>query len=161
MSLFDDTLIVFPNNVIELVATRITTLYPELLVVKRPLKSSDNTQSVGLFPSDWLPDTSSFEMPSKEPTVQVYLIQLQTFCKEFDEAKGIATHSVMSKVMRSLLYNDLPLQVGLNTLSVTMNGATEKIQRRGVNRQKYLSNEIDGQFLYLSTLEYYIETETK
>jgi hypothetical protein len=162
MSLFDDAIAVFPNNAIELIATRLKNLYePDLLIVKRPLKHTDNTQSVGIYGGEWFPDQSSFEFASKEPTVQVYLIKIQAFCKEIDEPRGIAVHSVMAKVMRSLLYNDVPLAVGLNALSVTMNGATERIQRRGINRQQYLNNEIGGQFLYLSTLEYYIETETK
>lgn len=161
MSLFTDATAVFPNNAAELIAVRVKALYPELLVVKRPLKHTDLTQSVGVFPAQWVPNTESFEFPSKEPTLQTYLVNIQAFCKEMDEAKGIAIHSVMSKVMRSMLYNDQPLAIGLNVLQVTMFGSVEKIQRRGINRQTYLSNEIDGQFLYLSTLEYYIETETK
>lgn len=162
MTLFDDATAVFPSNAIELIAYRLNALYgPEVLVVKRRLKVTDNTQSIGVFPITWLPDVTSFEMPSKEPTVQRYMIGVQSFVKDSDEQRGIAVHSVMAKVIRSMLYNDNPLQVGLNSLSVTMNGATEKIQRRGINRQQFLDNLIDGVWNYLSTLEYYIETETK
>lgn len=161
MSIFDDTTAVFPNNAANLIATRITDLYgPDLQVVKRPLRVSDLTQSVGVFPSDWYPDETSWEFPSKQPTLQRYIIKIQSYAKDFDEERGIAVHSVIAKVMRSLLYVDVPLAIGLNALQVTMDGTIERIQRRGVNRQQYLSNEVAGEFLYLSTLEYYIETET-
>jgi hypothetical protein len=163
MSMFDDATAVFPNNVAELIAQRIGDLYaPDILIVKRPLKIIDKTQSVGVFPSDWFPDETSWEFPAKQPTIQRYIIKVQSFCKDMSEERGIAVHSVMSKVMRSLLYGDQPLAIGLNTLSVAMDGTTERIQRRGINRQSFLSNEIpQGEFLYLSTIEYYIETETK
>lgn len=162
MSLFTDATVVFPDNAIELIWTRFRDLYePDLTVLRRPLRSTDGSQSVGIHGTDWVPDETSWEFSSKEPTVQRYLIRVQGLCKESDQEKGIKIHSVMAKAIRSLLYNDAPLQVGLNLLSVTMNGATERIQRRGVTRQKYLSNEINGTFVYVSSLELYIETETK
>lgn len=161
MNPFDDATAVFPNNVASIVAARIQVLYPDLLVVKRLLKRTDRTQSVGIAPDVWIPDITSFEFKSIEPTVQRYLIRVQAFAKDTVEERGIATHSVMAKVIRAMLYRDQPLDVGLNTLSVTMFGATERIQRRGVNRQQFMNNEIDGTFLYLSTLEYFVETETK
>jgi hypothetical protein len=162
MSLFTDATVVFPNNAVALVAARLQALYsPDLLVVKRPLRTTDNTQSVGVYPGAWYPDETTYEMPSNEPTVQRYTIQVQCFAKDMDRERAIAVHSVMSKVIRSLLYNDAPLKLGLDVLSVTMDGAIEHIQRRGMTRQQYISNEIDGIFHCLSTLEWYIETETK
>lgn len=162
MSLFSEVTAVFPNNAIELIWTRAKDLYePDLNILRRPLRSTDGTQSIGVHPTDWVPDETSWEFTSKEPTIQRYIIRIQALCKESDEEKGIAIHSVMSKAIRSLLYNDNPLQVGLDMLSVTMNGVTERIQRRGISRQRYLSNEINGLFVYLSVLDFYLETETK
>lgn len=159
---FSDVTAVFPNNAIALMVARTQMLYPEdLRVLRRRLKATDDTQSVGIYPMRWEPDETSYEFSSREPTVQIYRIGMQVFAKDSDEEKGIAIHSVMSKVMRSMLYNDIPLQVGLNALSVTMNGSTERIQKRGISRTQYISNEIDGVWLYLATHEYWIETETK
>lgn len=152
---------VFPNNAIDLIVTRLGALYPTLTIKKRPLKHTDGPYAVGMFASDWFPDDNSIEMQSREPTVQNYLVTIQGFVKSLTEEDGIASHSVMSKVVRSMLYTDNPLKVGLDALSVTMNGSTERIQRRKVGRQRYLSNEISGEFLYLSSIEYRIETETK
>lgn len=162
MGLFSDTTAVFPNNACNLMAARIDDLYhADLFVVKRPLQATDNTRSVGISPAWWEPDEDSYEFASLEPTVQTYRILIQSFVKNSDAEEGIAEHSVLSKVIRSLLYRDGPLRVGLDMLSVTMNGATERIQRRGIRRSQYISNEIQGNWFFLNTLEYYIETETK
>jgi hypothetical protein len=77
-----------------------------------------------------------------------------------DEERGLATHSVLSKMVRSMLYRDDALRVGLLALSVVMNGSTERTKRYGVNRQNFVSNELSGSWLYLSTLEFQLETET-
>ena len=160
--LFTNATAVFPNNAISIITARIKALYPDdLRVVRRPLKTTDDSQSIGIYPWRWEPDETSYEFTSREPTVQIYRVGIQTFAKDTDEENGIAVHSVMSKVTRSLLYNDVPLQVGLNALSVTMNGSTERIQKRGISRVQYISNEISGVWLYLATHEYWIETETK
>lgn len=162
MSIFDATTPVFPNNVCNLVAARIDDLYhDDLFVAKRMLMPTDGTRSVGIAPAWWEPDEDSYEFNSLEPTVQIYRIMVQIFAKNTDKEIGIAEHSVMSKVIRSLLYRDQPLRVGLDTLSVTMNGVTERIQKRGIRRSQYISNEIQGNWLFLNTLEYYVETETK
>jgi len=162
MSLFDETTEVFPSNAIQLICDRAAMLYPDLFIIQRMLRQADPTQSLGVYPLNWLPDEGSYETGNfEEPTIQRYVIGVQTFVMHADPVKGIQIHSVLSKVMRSLLYNDVPLSVGLNQLQITMFGKTEKIQRRGIARTKYLSNEVRGQFLYLSTTEYWLETQTQ
>lgn len=162
MSLFSTKTAVFPNNAQSLIKARLDDLYgDEVLVVGRRLKPTDDTMSIGVAPDMWIPDESSFEFRSLEPTVGTYTIWIQSFVKNSDEEEGVQLGSVLAKVVRTTLYRDMPLQVGLNSLSVTMMGATETIQRRGIRRSQYLSTEIQGNFLYLNTLEYYIETETK
>lgn len=165
---FDNSDDVFPNNVIQLVVARLITKYPNTFVCRRPLRAEDGTQSIGVYPTDWNPDDTSYEfrmpqalVPAGFPTVQVYLINIQSFVKDTSEERGIGTHAVMSKAMRSLLYNDSPLAVGLRSLRVSMDGATEVIQKRKIVRQKFVSNEINAEWLYLSTLQLQIETETK
>ncbi len=165
---FNDSKDVFPSNVIQLIVARLKTKYPRTGVLARPLRHTDLTQSIGVYPTDWSPDTESYEFPqvsmdrpAGHPTLQTYLINVQSFVKDMEAERGIRTHASMSKAMRSLLYHDAPLAVGLRSLRVEMDGVAEVIQRRHILRQKYISNEIDGTFLYLSTLQYSIETETK
>lgn len=161
------TVDVFPMNVINLMAVRLQTLDGDLMVVKRSLRDSDGTQSIGVYPIVWTPDETSYEMigsdasnPKAEPTLQRYVIGVQSYVKDTDEEQGIAVHAILSKMIRSLLYRDAVLAVGLNALSVTMNGSTERIQRRGISTQRFLASEVQGVFMYLSSLEYFVETET-
>lgn len=156
---------VFPNNAVDLIATRCGLLDADLWITKRPLRESDPVQSIGVFGSQWNPAEDSYEMrggaPSThEPTLSSYLIGVQAFVKDMDEEKGLATHSVLSKMIRAMLYRDAPLRLGLRSLSVVMDGSTERTQRFGIRTQRYLSNELQGSWLYLSTLEFWLETET-
>lgn len=162
MSIFDADTPVFPNNAAELIKHRLEDLYSDYLdIYGRRLTVTENTKSVGIAPDLWVPDESSFEFKSFEPTVSTYTIWIQCFVKNSDREEGTKEHSVLSKVIRTMLYRDSPLAVGLNQLSVTMMGATERIQKRGFRRAQYLSTELQGNWLFLNTMEYYIETETK
>lgn len=157
---------VFPNNGITLIKARAKLLDKDLEVFGRPLRSSDPNQCVGIFGSQWLPDDESYEMLGgpegrHEPTLQSYLITIQAFVKDMDEERGLATHGVLSKMVRSMLYRDNPLRVALLSLNVQMNGSTERVTRMGIRQQRYFSNEIQGSWLYLSNLEFWIETETQ
>lgn len=154
---------VFPNNAVNLIAAQAQALDPDLFVVRRPLKESDNLQSVGVYGFQWIPDETSYEMRGlgpREPTLQRYLITVQAFVKDMDEERGLAVHSVLSKMVRSMLYRNNTLRVALNALSVVMDGSTENTTGFGISRQNYVSNELSGSWLYLSTLEFWLETET-
>jgi hypothetical protein len=156
---------VFPNNVVELVTSRTKMLDADLFVIKRPLRESDPNQSVGIFAAQWLPEEQSYEVIGApqghhEPTLQQYFTTVQAFVKDMDEERGLATHSVLSKMIRSMLYRDEPLRVALGALSVTTDGSIERTQRWGIRQQRYFSNELSGSWLYLSTLEFWLETET-
>lgn len=156
---------VFPNNVVELVATRSVLLDSDFFVIKRPLRESDPNESIGVFAQQWTPDEATYEMrggpqgPS-EPTLQRYLITVQAFVKDMDEERGLVKHSILSKMIRSMLYRDEPLRVGLAGLTVQMNGSTERLQRWGIRQTRYFSNELNQLWLYLSNTEFWLETET-
>lgn len=166
--MIDPTIEVFPNNVCSLLVARIKTIDPDLRIFQRALRDSDGTQSVGVYPITWTPDETSFEMNGQppttqaagEPTLQRYIIGVQAFVQDSNEEQGIRVHSILAKQIRSLLYRDPILAVGLSTLSVVMNGSTERIQRRGIQVQRFLANDVQGVFMFLSSCEYYVETET-
>lgn len=166
---------VFPNNVLDLLFTRFSTagvIDPEpdlnlrVAIYKRSLRPTDAIQSVGIFPMNWNPDEESFEirggLPGPSfPTLGRYWIGVQGFVKDADEANGLAVHSVLSSLIKQILYHDVPLRVGLGALQVSLSGGrVESFKRSGVRIQRYLSNEIAGSFVYLTTTEFWIETET-
>ena len=160
---FDTSTDMFPGNVVDVIAARFLLIWPGMAgsLFKRRLKQQDLTQSVGIFPIDWSPDEESYEFPSREPTVQRYLVGIQSFTSDTDEESGNRTHQLMAKSIRAVLYSDSVLNVGLGSLSVTINGVTERIQRRGISRTRYLDNQISGSFLYLAQTEMWVETESK
>lgn len=154
---------VFPNNIIGILKDRGEIFMPNVFTFRRPLRPSDPEESIGFYPATWEPDERSHEIGHAapfEPTLQKYLIGAQAFVKDGDEERGLARHSVLSKMIRTMLYRDEPLRVGLSMLSVSMNGSVESARRWGIRSQRYLNNELDGSFLYLSTLEFWLETET-
>lgn len=155
--------IVFPNNIVVLVKDRTKLLDSDLNVVGRPLRNGDPDSSVGVYAGTWNPDERTHEIghaaPS-EPTVQRYVLAVQAFVKDMDEERGLARHSVLSKMIRTMLYRDTALRVGLAALQVPMNGSVESARRWSVGTARFHSNELDGAFLYLSTLEFWLETET-
>lgn len=166
--MIDENENVFPNNVAELIYVRTKpAIDSDLVVVQRPVRDSDGNEVVGIFPMTWTPDENSYEMaatPSPlaagEPTIQRYIIGVQGLIKDTDEQRGIRKHAVLAKRLRSMLYRDTALAVGLNTLSVSMFGSVERIQKRGILVQRYLNNELQGVFIFLSSIEYYVETQT-
>ena len=160
-----DTVAVFPNNAVAAIKTAMQSIDSDLRIYGRPLRKSDPAQSVGVYGLQWLPDEQSYEIGGGlrgpgEPTISQYLISVQAFVKDMDEERGLAVHSVLSKLIRTTLYRDPTLMLGLRSLTVTMSGSTERTQRYGTKIVRFLSNEIDGNFLYLSTLEFFLETET-
>lgn len=159
--MIDETVAVFPNNVVNLVADHAQLLDEELAIFKRPLRKSDPAQSIGVFGAQWVPDEDSFEMGggNHEPTLASYMISLQAFVADFDEERGLATSSVLSTLVRAMLSRDPDLRVALRALTVLIAGSTERTRKYSVRNQRFNSNEIDGRFLYLSTIEFWLETE--
>jgi hypothetical protein len=155
---------VFPNNVVELLEISFQGIDPDLTVLKRPLRPSDPNQCIGVFPALWQPEEDSLEMGHSaphEPTLAQYQIGIQAFVKDGDEIRGLAIHSILSKRVRGVLYRDQALRVALQSLYVSDGVSTESLRRWGVRTQRYMNNDIDGKFVYVSTLDYWIETEVQ
>lgn len=161
--------IVFPNNIVALLQTRFSLVDGDFHVVPRPLRISDPDESIGIFAAMWSPDPESYEIrkvlgsggpgPS-EPSISRYVVSLQSFVKDMDEQRGLARHSVMSTIVRSILYRDEPLRVALSQLNTQVVGVRERTLRWGVTTQRFLNNELgDNDWLFLSTLEFWLDTE--
>ena len=155
----------FPYNIVGAIADELATIDDEIFVIRRPLRESDPVQSIGVFGVQWMPDEESLEMrggfpgPS-QPTLSQYIISIQIVVKDADEVRGAATHGTLAKIVRTMLYRNEALRVALHQLSSTTAGSTERTQRFGVRTQRYLSNELQGSWLYMSTIEFWLETET-
>ena len=173
MILSDDVL--FPNNICELIKLRIDGLDTSepvdkrFVCLRRPLNPEDGAgQLAGVFPLQWLPEESSHEMKvlgsgrqSSEPSTGQYWINVQVMVQHTDQVQGVSQHAMLSNLVRRVLQRDPVLGVGFAQLSVEFSdGATERFTRRGIRTQRFLNNEIGGAFIYLSTIEMWVETYT-
>lgn len=155
---------IFPNNVVSLCKTAFQAIDQDIMVLGRPLRPLDPQQCIGVMAQMWIPEEDSVEIIGRspgEPTLQQYLIGIQAMVKHGDEEKGLAIHSVLSSRVRSVLYRNESFRVALQGLSAMDSGVTEAMRRWGVRTARYLANEIDAEWVYLSTLEFWIETETR
>lgn len=153
----------FPGNVIAAIKPRIAALDADLFVVSRPLQPTDPQQSVGIMPVQWGPRPESLEMGGAfpgEPTLQRYDFVIQCMIKDTDQQSGPAVISSLSTMVRRMLYRGNGLAIDLSSLTSSALGSTERTQRWGVTNQRFLSNEISGNWIFVSTLEFWVETES-
>lgn len=162
--MLSEDIVVYPNNVVALLVDRFKTLSPDFVIVPRRLRPTDANESVGVHAQQWAPDEDSYEVKgflgASEPTLSRYLIVVEGFVKDTDEERGLVRHAVMAKLLRVMLYRDMTLRIALQTMSVEMFDSVERTGRYGIAGQQYISAEIQGSFLYLSTLEFWVETST-
>lgn len=153
----------FPYGPIMLIRTRLIALDAELDVHLRPTQITDRDFTICLVPDLWRPNEDSYEMGrfTRQPTIQRYPISVQCLTLDMDETVGLQRNAAMASNVRRILYADEPLRVGFGALSVTSGGATERAQKWGVTQQKFLSNIVDGQFAFMSILDFWFETELK
>jgi hypothetical protein len=165
---------VFPNNVVKWIAVAMQTIdpgspgNPGVSVFKRPLRNTDPQQSIGVFGQLWMPDQDSLETQAlgfpapQQPTIQRYQLGVQAFVKDAEEARGLAVHSVLSQRVRSVLYTNPDLQVVFSQLQANLGeGWVEAMRRWGITVARYFSGDVNGNNLYLTTTELWIETETR
>jgi hypothetical protein len=163
MIVADDS--VFPNNAVTVLAARFESIDPDLSVVRRPLRPTDPNQSIGVFGQLCDPQDDSVEFRGNPnphagvPTRESYNIGIQAYVKDMDVERGLAVSSNMAEMVRTMLYDDEPLRVGLSVLKATVLGVTKRTARWKIGSQRYLSNEVNGSHIYLSTLELWLETE--
>ncbi|AXH46471.1 hypothetical protein SEA_ROBINSPARKLES_22 [Gordonia phage RobinSparkles] len=170
----------FPGNIVNLVAASMEFIAPDqgdpvndpenfiegARVFKRPLQITDGSISIGVSPRMWTPDESSLEMgfgrSPVEPTRQSYTIEIQALVISADEEEGIATHSVLSSMIRHMLYRDQALALALPQLEVTHAGfgspVRETLKKWNISRQVFMNTEYNNQFAFLSTVDFHAET---
>lgn len=164
---------VFPNNVVKCLGIVLPGIGDEgeLTVLKRPLRPTDPDKSIGIYGTMWNPVESSYEMGHfntlgtpvgampGEPTLSDYQIGIQTLVKHSDTEAALAISSVLNKRVRTVLYRNQPLRLALASLYVEDGTSRESTKRWGVRSQRYMSNEIEGKFVFVSVLDFWIETE--
>lgn len=154
---------VFPNNIVKTLSPRIQAIDADFTVLNRPLRPTDPNFSVGVFSTEWVPDEQSFEMGNEPqtPTLGNYYVGIQTLVKSPDTDLGLFASGIFIHNVRMMLYRDSVLRGQLTSLVTTDMWGTESLRRYGTQRTGYISNEIDGTFLSVSSMDLFFETEMR
>jgi len=154
----------FPNNAVEVMVPYFDQINSDIDVVRRPLRPSDADHMIGIFPALWMPwGDEAYEMghPNPgEPTLQQYQIGIQGLIKHGDSVVGLALHSILANLIRTVLYKNAFLRQAIGGLSVSVGGVTERVRKWEPRVQRYIGNEVEGNFIFVSTAEVMIMTET-
>lgn len=132
--------------------------HPPQAIVKRPVRGSDPNMTIGFSEVDWVPIEHSIGL--HEPSRGRYLVSVQAYNKHGDEEEGISIHAAFTKNLRAMLYRSAALRIRLGGLSETSMGVTERATQWGVRQTRYLSNEINHTFSFVSSTQFWIETES-
>lgn len=151
----------FPMNIVEVLHDYMKAELDEsFTVLKRPLRTQDPNLSVGIFPNDWVPVANSREMGFAGDTLSTHLVRVHLLIKAGEEQAGRYLSGIHAKKLRTMLAHDADLQLRLGQLSEVSGSIKERAQRFGVRNQRFLNNELTGQFIFLATTEFWVETET-
>jgi len=159
-----DTL-VFPQNVCNILRIGLGVIDPDVVIHNRPLRTTDESEAISVVPIDWDPDDDSHELSrytAPQPTIQRYTIAVQAMIRDMEEVRGIARHSVLSARVRHTLYRDPNIRLALPETKVSLDNGltTETLTRHGIAGQQFMNNQNPrGGFIYLSTLEFWFETQ--
>jgi hypothetical protein len=159
---------VFPNNFVEVMAIVLPGIDDECTLQKRPLRPTDPNYSIGVYATVWTPNDDSYEIGHlgmsnsagpNESTLSTYQVGIQVLVKDSDTQRALAVGSLLNRRIRSVLYRNNDLRVALSQLYTTEDGVTERLKRWGIRSQRFMSNDIEGKFVFISVLDMWIETE--
>jgi hypothetical protein len=132
------------------------------VVVDRPLRPMDENGAIGVYSADCTPVPGSEEMMAPYyvgPTLNRYAFRIQNLGKGDQRTAG-RRYAKDAKRIRRMLASDQDLQLRLRELTEVSEFTTERVQRMGYTKQRFLNNEFRGTFIYLAVTEFWIETET-
>jgi len=156
----------FPGNIVDELKTGLiglpnpTNASVNPTVVGRPVRPTDPNITIGVVAEDWVPEGWEIGLPN-EPAIQRYTFKLQVMVKHAQEEEGRAMHSALSKSMRAMVFRDDALRVALRGLVDTdaESGVVERATRYAAGRQRFLSTVFKGTFLFVSSLDLWVETQ--
>lgn len=140
----------------------------------RRLRPTDPDGSLAIFPTDWTPGETEIGGPGnagamlggggdvRDPTFQSHGVELHFLIRiAGDLAGGTAQSAAMAKIIRQMLYRDVPTAVALRACSETTDGYTERVQTWKVMGTKYHDSPMPpNTFIFLSTTRLLVQTQT-
>lgn len=147
----------FPDNAIAVLAEHLAEINGVEAVVLRAPEPTDPNGCLSIVCDEYVPE--EMQMGSFMPAAGTYRLLVSHLVKNSDAEEGNRTHRLVAKAIRLMLYRDQALRVALGQLQEA-DTYVERILKWDVPVQRYGSNEISGQFIFLSVTELNIHTET-
>lgn len=129
-------------------------------VIQRPVRFMDPARTFSIFPLERSEPPNSKIIGQLEPLVKRYQYRAQSFMKHAVEAEGRALNALDAKMLEVVLYRDTTLAANLPTLSEELLGSRERFSRFGLGTSKYLNNEINGAYVFISQVDLWVESQT-
>lgn len=162
--MIEGSIAVFPNNIVEVLATNLKFIDAEVPVVKRRLYATDAVQAIGVSAAMWTPDQASYEMRGPQfsgiPTISRYDVGIMCMVRDMDQERGGRAHAELTKHVQRMVMGDPVLGDSLRALVSNLYGLPERLKRWHIENTRFLSEELDKEFTYLSTTTVRFETET-
>lgn len=159
----DFTVDAFPNKALTIIAARMELIDASVNVELRPLRPADPNFSIGIYPTGWTPVPNTIEMRgvdfARDSTIQQYGVVVQCMIKDAKEERGLASHSVFSEIVRTILATDAPLRSQLGGLTATLDDSTKILKRWWIRSGRYISGSLQGNNLYLASNDLILEVE--
>jgi hypothetical protein len=150
----------FPYNVMQVLGDGLGNGMVDHSVVLRRLGTTEPELAIGVFPESLSLTAVSQEIGTNEPTVTQYNLSVQNLVKSADREYAVNVSAVNSKIVRVLLYRSPVIQLGLAGLVEENLGSRERFQRLRVSRQRFMDGRIGQAFMFLTTTDVIVETET-
>jgi hypothetical protein len=151
----------FPYNLVPVLATELQKIDADVVVNQRPLDPLDNVQAIGIYPTKVEDQEDSMEIGRRfGPTVERWVYGIQALVKDADAVRGAADQGELVSRIEDILYNSQPLRLALGTTTaLSTSGVIRRVTRKGVRSRNYLQGGLAGEFYFLATLEFWLETE--
>lgn len=129
-------------------------------VLMRPVRSTDPSGSTSVTAEDWEPAPSAYETGRYEPLLNRYNLTIMAFVKHIREDEGLQLSGILARNIRRMLAGDKVLRAKLVANVEDYGTGVERVQRLHLVSQKFHSNEVKGNHLFLSIATMMIETES-
>lgn len=143
----------FPASIVTTLTRNLRRLPVIQEVLMRPLRPVDPNYCLGVFANDWTPGIGSYAIGQEDPQHATYHVRIQCMVKHLIEQEGLQEHSVLSKSLRAMVYRDAQLRAELTALAEETFGVAERLKHYTVQAQRFLTNELSGSYIYLSSMD--------
>lgn len=151
--------IAFPEIVIQELAEVASDIDGIDHVLLRPIRPTDPTGSFGFAGSEWAPRGDRMQIGHNAPPIGRYEIEVHILVRHSDEVLGRIELTNLANTFRQIVFSDASLHLNLGTHLYQLGNYKERFQRLGIDRIRYLSNEVTGTFLHLALIDLWVDTE--